>query len=94
PYEERQLECLDLSHYESVSEVEGLLEQHKRKPLPLLDSELFRFLIVKISEEEYWINIKMHHIISDGISRKSIGLISRCTILFLTEYQWWSMAIS
>lgn len=73
PYEERQLECLDLSHYESVSKVEALLEQHKSKPLPLLDSELFQFLIVKISEEEYWINIKMHHIISDGISMVVYG---------------------
>ncbi|MDN4080838.1 non-ribosomal peptide synthase/polyketide synthase [Paenibacillus polymyxa] len=73
PYEERQLECLDLTHIDSISEVEALLEQHKSKPLPLLDSELFQFLIVKISEEEYWINIKMHHIISDGISMVVYG---------------------
>ncbi|EHS59970.1 non-ribosomal peptide synthase/polyketide synthase [Paenibacillus sp. Aloe-11] len=73
PYEERQLEYLDLTHYENISEVETLLEQHKRKPLPLLDSELFQFLVVKISEEEYWINIKMHHIISDGISMVIYG---------------------
>ncbi|MFK4344540.1 MULTISPECIES: non-ribosomal peptide synthase/polyketide synthase [unclassified Paenibacillus] len=73
PYEERQLEYLDLTHYESVSEVEALLEQHKSKPLQLLDSELFQFLIVKISEDEYWINTKMHHIISDGISMVIYG---------------------
>ncbi|MGG1642432.1 non-ribosomal peptide synthase/polyketide synthase [Paenibacillus sp. NRS-1782] len=73
PYEERQLEYLDLTHYESVSEVETLLEQHKSKPLQLLDSELFQFLIVKISEDEYWINTKMHHIISDGISMVIYG---------------------
>ncbi|MCZ8520301.1 MULTISPECIES: non-ribosomal peptide synthase/polyketide synthase [Paenibacillus] len=73
PYQEKQFECIDLTHFGSVSEAEAWLEDHKRKTLPLFDAELFQFLFVKISEDEYWLNTKVHHIISDGISMVLFG---------------------
>ncbi|SCW30123.1 non-ribosomal peptide synthase domain TIGR01720/amino acid adenylation domain-containing protein [Paenibacillus tianmuensis] len=68
PYEEKEFECLDLSDFKSLAEAETWLERHIRTPLKLFHSELFQFVFIKIHDEEYWLNMKIHHIISDGIS--------------------------
>lgn len=72
-YTEKQFDSLDFADFSSVTEAESWLESQKNKPLPLLDSELFQFLFIKISEEEYWLNTKLHHIIADGISMVIFG---------------------
>ncbi|MFB6365310.1 amino acid adenylation domain-containing protein [Paenibacillus elgii] len=68
PYEEKEFECLDLSDFKSLAEAETWLERHIRTPLKLFHSELFQFVFIKIHDEEYWLNMRIHHIISDGIS--------------------------
>ncbi|CAJ1314008.1 non-ribosomal peptide synthetase [Paenibacillus nuruki] len=72
-YTEKQFDYFDFADFSSVIEAENWLESQKNKPLPLLDSELFQFLFIKINEEEYWLNTKLHHIIADGISMVIFG---------------------
>ncbi|ANF97987.1 non-ribosomal peptide synthetase [Paenibacillus bovis] len=73
PYEEQQFECVSLEDFDSMEHLEAWLDEQKRQPLPVMDSCMYRFLFVRISEEEYWLNIKVHHIISDGISMVLFG---------------------
>ena len=35
-------------------------------PMPLIDSDLFYFALMKLDEHRGWIYVKFHHIISDG----------------------------
>ncbi len=63
-YEEKDVECLDLSK----EQAEQRMLELRSIPLELLDAELYRFVIMRVGEAETWINFKMHHIISDGIS--------------------------
>ncbi|WP_046229166.1 condensation domain-containing protein, partial [Paenibacillus algorifonticola] len=63
-YEEKDFECIDLSK----EQAEQRMLELRSIPLELLESELHRFVMVRIGDEETWINFKMHHIVSDGIS--------------------------
>ncbi|RCK09710.1 hypothetical protein DT075_38450 [Bacillus licheniformis] len=58
-----------------------LYKKMARRPLPLYDSPLFKFAVVRISEEESWFFAKVHHIISDGISMTILG--NRITDIYL-----------
>ncbi|WP_458121519.1 non-ribosomal peptide synthase/polyketide synthase [Paenibacillus sp. Z6-24] len=73
PYEEQQFECVNLEDFGSMEHLETWLDEQKRQPLPVLDACMYRFLFVRISDDEYWLNIKVHHIISDGISMVLFG---------------------
>ncbi|PUA39936.1 hypothetical protein C8Z91_05365 [Paenibacillus elgii] len=73
PYEEKEFEVLNLSDFDSLAQAEEWLERHKQTPFELFHSELFHFLFLKISDDEYWLNTKVHHIISDGISMVLFG---------------------
>ncbi len=48
--------------------VDSWLDIHNREPLKLYDSDLYQFIIFKIKDKCFGYNIKIHHIISDGIS--------------------------
>ncbi|WP_338552864.1 amino acid adenylation domain-containing protein [Paenibacillus sp. KS-LC4] len=63
-YEEKDFECMDLSK----EQAEQKMLELRSIPLELLESELHEFVVVRIGDEETWINFKMHHIVSDGIS--------------------------
>ncbi|BFH13822.1 hypothetical protein J6TS7_53130 [Paenibacillus dendritiformis] len=67
PYVHKAIEFLDFSEYDE-SHVEEWLNLHNRKPLKLLHSDLYQFVILKINDEEYRYSFKVHHIASDGIS--------------------------
>ncbi|MFD3273857.1 non-ribosomal peptide synthase/polyketide synthase [Paenibacillus dendritiformis] len=67
PYVHKAIEFLDFSEYDE-SHVEEWLNLHNRKPIKLLHSDLYQFVIIKINEEEYRYSFKVHHIVSDGIS--------------------------
>nr|WP_276540155.1 non-ribosomal peptide synthetase [Paenibacillus dendritiformis] len=67
PYVHKAIEFLDFSEYDE-SHVEEWLNLHNRKPIKLLHSDLYQFVILKINNEEYRYSFKVHHIISDGIS--------------------------
>ncbi|PCN44848.1 non-ribosomal peptide synthetase [Brevibacillus laterosporus] len=69
-YSEKSFECFDFSGVDGEAQALKWLDQHNRTPFELLHSELYQFIICKISDQEYWYNVKIHHIICDGISAR------------------------
>ncbi|NEN87373.1 condensation domain-containing protein, partial [Paenibacillus elgii] len=68
PFEEAEIQYLDISDFESPAQLEEWLEQFRQTPMELFDSPLYQFVFINIDENEYWFTMKVHHIISDGIS--------------------------
>ncbi|WP_281935450.1 condensation domain-containing protein, partial [Paenibacillus tyrfis] len=68
PYAYKEIEFLDFSEDNHASRAEEWLDRHNRTPMELLHSDLYHFVIFKLNDEQYWYNLKMHHIVSDGIS--------------------------
>ncbi|MWC30497.1 condensation domain-containing protein, partial [Paenibacillus sp. MMS18-CY102] len=68
PYVHKEIEFMDFSTCNDDSQAEKWLKLHNSKPIKLLLSELYQFVILKFNNEQYGYNIKMHHIVSDGIS--------------------------
>ncbi|WP_081481590.1 non-ribosomal peptide synthetase [Paenibacillus elgii] len=62
-----EIKFLDFSENRNES-LEEWLDAHNRKPFELLHSDLYQFVILKVSEQEYRYSMKMHHIITDGIA--------------------------
>uniref|UniRef100_UPI00046FE480 non-ribosomal peptide synthetase n=1 Tax=Paenibacillus massiliensis TaxID=225917 RepID=UPI00046FE480 len=73
PFEYKEFTCLDAADFAGADELNAWLERHIQTPFELLENELFHFLFIKISDDEYWLSVKMHHIISDGISMVLFG---------------------
>ncbi|MFC7558497.1 condensation domain-containing protein [Paenibacillus farraposensis] len=73
PFEDKEFTCLDAADFKSIDELKAWLERHNQTPLELLNNELFHFLFIRISDDEFWLSVKMHHIISDGISMVLFG---------------------
>lgn len=66
-FEERNFDVFDFS----ARGVEQLYEwdsMQTQAPMPLIESDLYYFALVKITEKEGGIYVKFHHIISDGLS--------------------------
>ncbi|WP_223275548.1 non-ribosomal peptide synthetase, partial [Paenibacillus elgii] len=72
PYEYKEIGCLDFSGDRQELQAEQWLDLYNREPMELLDSELYQFVILKVNDQEMWCSLKMHHIISDGISMNLI----------------------
>ncbi|MFC0210899.1 non-ribosomal peptide synthase/polyketide synthase [Paenibacillus chartarius] len=73
PYAEKEIEFLDFSGNDDRSQAEAWLKLHNGKPFEPIDSDLYEFVIVRASAMEIWCVLKMHHIVSDGISMNLIG---------------------
>ncbi|MCY7817463.1 lichenysin non-ribosomal peptide synthetase LicA, partial [Bacillus haynesii] len=76
-----QIEYFDASESGGADGVLKWGQAEARRPLPLYESPLFKFAVVRISEEESWFFAKVHHIISDGISMTILG--NRITDIYL-----------
>ena len=61
------IEYLDFSQ-KSKKELYKWDEEQTRSPFKLLNSDLFYFAVMKLSEDEYGIYIKVHHLVNDGWS--------------------------
>ncbi|MEB9611853.1 condensation domain-containing protein, partial [Bacillus cereus] len=72
PYTYKEIDYIDFSEVSTQNYVENWLDSHNRIPMKLYDSELFEITIFKIEDKEYGYNIKIHHIICDGISLAQI----------------------
>ncbi|NEN81312.1 non-ribosomal peptide synthase/polyketide synthase [Paenibacillus elgii] len=71
PYQPAEIGYLDFSAGDQ--DVEEWVELNNRKPMELLHSDLYEFTILKVNEHEVRCNLRMHHVISDGISMGLIG---------------------
>ncbi|WP_197235491.1 non-ribosomal peptide synthetase, partial [Brevibacillus laterosporus] len=69
-YSDKTFECFDFSGVDREAQALKWLDQHSRTPFELLHSDLYQFVICKISDQEYWYNVKIHHIVCDGISAR------------------------
>ena len=80
PYAQTQFPVLDFS----MTNQEGILrweESIAREVMPLLDSPLYQFMIIRIGEHEGEILVKTHHLISDGWSQ--VALINKIAMAYL-----------
>jgi len=69
PYEDKPIDFIDFSKYEDP--IQALYEwnaNEAKKPLELLNSDLYRFVILKISDKEGGIYSNFHHIVFDAWS--------------------------
>ncbi|MDT3425210.1 hypothetical protein J2Z22_000723, partial [Paenibacillus forsythiae] len=73
PYVEMEIEFLDFSEYSNEYYADKWLNVHNRKPIELIQSKLYEFVIFKMADEQFGYNLKIHHIVSDGISMNLIG---------------------
>ncbi|MGY4761311.1 non-ribosomal peptide synthase/polyketide synthase [Paenibacillus caseinilyticus] len=67
PYTYKDIEYVDFSDAQDERQAQQWLYEHNRKPLVFLESDLFRFVILKIKDGYYQYNVQMHHIAADGI---------------------------
>ncbi|MFN2746574.1 amino acid adenylation domain-containing protein [Bacillus sp. z60-18] len=79
-YEPFELEYLDAAKT-NMADILKWGQAEARRPLPLYDSPLFKFAVVRISPVESWFFVKVHHLISDGISMTLLG--NRITDIYL-----------
>ncbi len=86
-YEYRKIDFFDFSK-EGISRLYAWDKVQTQNPFALLDSDLYYFAIIKISEEEYGFYSKFHHLISDGWS------IVKSSNLIMDYYRDYSRGIS
>ncbi len=71
-YEPQNFDFIDFSD----SGIKNLYEWdaiQTQTPMPLIDSSLYYFAMMKVSDNEGWLYVKFHHIISDGLSLVDFG---------------------
>jgi hypothetical protein len=59
---------VDFSHPGGVEEFHGWVEQETRRRLPVVDSRLFYFAILRLGDQDHRLFIKVHHLVADGWS--------------------------
>jgi amino acid adenylation domain-containing protein len=67
------LKHLDLSAWEEndrQKHLEQIFAREAKTPFDLTHPPLLRFLLVKMTEEKFWMVFNMHHIITDGFSQE------------------------
>lgn len=71
-FEEIELEVLDFSGMDGISELNVWIRQNSETPFEILDSDLFYFAGIRFNESETGFYFKVHHTICDGWS---LGLV-------------------
>ncbi|QQD80611.1 amino acid adenylation domain-containing protein [Bacillus siamensis] len=71
-YKYRKLKFIDFNDSKDPFQSFSQLKEYNITPMKLLDSELSKFVIFKINDEEYGYTTKIHHIISDGMSMEML----------------------
>ncbi|MGA4919719.1 condensation domain-containing protein, partial [Bacillus subtilis] len=71
-YKYRKLKFIDFNDSKDQFQSFSQLKEYNITPMKLLDSELYKFVIFKINDEEYGYTTKIHHIISDGMSMEML----------------------
>ncbi|WP_197270633.1 non-ribosomal peptide synthase/polyketide synthase, partial [Paenibacillus alvei] len=71
--EEQVIPNIDYLEWENREEAESWLNRFNHIPIHISDSLLYHFVIFNINEEEFWFNLKMNHIVTDGVSSHLIA---------------------
>ncbi|WFA19852.1 amino acid adenylation domain-containing protein [Paenibacillus mucilaginosus] len=65
---ERDFELLDFSQEEeAAAQAEAWVQAQIRRPMAMVEADLYEIVLLKIRPEEYWYSFKMHHIVTDGV---------------------------
>ena len=67
-----KIDYLDFSDRELKSLYEWDSVQ-TQAPLPLIDSDLFHFTMIRLADDEAWLYVKFHHLVCDGLSLVDFG---------------------
>ena len=67
-YTYQKFQFLDFSESQDMNHIYDTLHGYNKTSMELLNSNLFQFIIFKANNNEYGYTIKIHHIISDGVS--------------------------
>ncbi|MBD2435190.1 non-ribosomal peptide synthetase [Nostoc sp. FACHB-110] len=81
-----QLTVVDLQHLplkEKEATAQELVQQQAIKPFDLADGALIRATLLVLSDTEHWLNVSMHHIVSDGWS---MGVFSQELVALYNAY--------
>ncbi|MVO98166.1 non-ribosomal peptide synthetase [Paenibacillus lutrae] len=70
---ESEIPIFDFSGAGKESGADEWLRLHGTKAIHVLDSKLFEFTLLKVNDDQYWVHLSMHHIISDGVSMSLIA---------------------
>ncbi|MGE5494793.1 MAG: amino acid adenylation domain-containing protein [Burkholderiales bacterium] len=71
-YEYYKIDCLDFTD-RGVKNLYIWDRLQTQAPMPLIDSNLYYFAMIKLGENEGWLYVKFHHIISDGLAIIDFG---------------------
>ena len=71
-YQYCKIDCLDFTD-RGVKNLYKWDAMQTQAPMPLIDSNLYYFAMIKLNEQEGWLYVKFHHIISDGLAIIDFG---------------------
>ncbi|MCY8603160.1 non-ribosomal peptide synthetase, partial [Bacillus sonorensis] len=80
-YEPFDIKYMDAAETGDINRVLEWGQAEAQQPLPLYESPLFTFAVIRINPFESWFFAKVHHIIADGISMTLLG--NRITDIYL-----------
>lgn len=67
-YHDFEIDFFDCGKWDNIKSFEKWGQEEFRNPMELMNADLFKFAVAKADNQEGWFFIKVHHIISDGIS--------------------------
>ncbi|WP_211234360.1 non-ribosomal peptide synthase/polyketide synthase, partial [Paenibacillus taiwanensis] len=71
--EEEIIPEIEYMEWDNSAEAEAWLEQFNLVPTSIFDAKLYHTVIFNINNEEHWFNLKINHIIADGVSSHLIA---------------------
>ncbi|MCG7410875.1 non-ribosomal peptide synthase/polyketide synthase, partial [Paenibacillus sp. ACRRX] len=71
--EEEVIPEIEYLEWDNFVEAEAWLEQFNLVPTSIFDDKLYHTVIFNINNEEHWFNLKINHIIADGVSSHLIA---------------------
>jgi fengycin family lipopeptide synthetase A len=73
PYEEKEIDVFDFRAGEGMANLFAWDEAQNKIPIQIIDSDLYYFALIKISDNEGAIYSKMHHLMSDAWTMNLVG---------------------
>ncbi len=70
--QEQVVPSVDYLEWDNRAEAESWLHRFNFTPIHIFDSKLYHFVVFNFNDEEFWFNVKMSHMITDGISSHRI----------------------
>uniref|UniRef100_UPI00037F048E non-ribosomal peptide synthetase n=1 Tax=Paenibacillus sp. OSY-SE TaxID=1196323 RepID=UPI00037F048E len=76
---------VDYMEWDDHLEAKDWLNRFNRIPISIFDDKLYNFTVFNVNNQEYWIHLKINHIIADGVTSHLIGNKIMQTYMELTS---------